>query len=296
MRCGTIPAEQIPGGIDLGATLESGQSYLWRRRQGEMYASDSPPDGVWYETVIDGAYLRVRQRNGGLEWASTADSEDRLRVLLRLDDDLHRIKADSPGHPLVERAWQAYWGMRLVQDPVFPCLISFICSTQMRVPRIQAMQRRLAATFGEPVEIDGECHHGFPDPETLATVPESRLRELSLGYRAPYVKATAEQVADRLDPAAAADLPYEAAREYLTQFTGVGPKVADCVLLFSLGFTQAVPLDTWIKRAIAAEYPDCDRGDYGATSAAIRERFGSRYAGYVQTYAFHYLRHHRPDI
>ena len=92
------------------------------------------------------------------------------------------------------------------------------------------------------------------------------------------------------DPAAARKLEYEAAREYLTQFVGVGQKVADCVLLFSLGFLEAVPLDTWIRTAIEDHYPGCEQGSYGDTSRAIREQFGGEYAGYVQTYVFHYLR------
>jgi N-glycosylase/DNA lyase len=85
-------------------------------------------------------------------------------------------------------------------------------------------------------------------------------------------------------------MAYEDAREWLTRFVGVGQKVADCVCLFSLGFLEAVPLDTWIRTAIAEHYPDCDRGNYAETSRAIRERFGGAYAGYAQTYVFHYLR------
>ncbi|HMB49334.1 MAG TPA: 8-oxoguanine DNA glycosylase, partial [Natronoarchaeum rubrum] len=85
-------------------------------------------------------------------------------------------------------------------------------------------------------------------------------------------------------------LPYEQAREELTRFVGVGDKVSDCVLLFSLGYLEAVPLDTWIKTAVEDYYPECDRGNYRDTSRAIREAFGGEYAGYVQTYVFHYLR------
>ena len=92
------------------------------------------------------------------------------------------------------------------------------------------------------------------------------------------------------DPEAAVGLGYEDARESLTRFVGVGDKVADCVLLFSLGYLEAVPLDTWIRNTIEAFYPDCDRGNYADTSRAIRETLGGEYAGYTQTYLFHYLR------
>jgi len=83
----------------------------------------------------------------------------------------------------------------------------------------------------------------------------------------------------------AANLPYEEARESLTKFVGVGDKVADCVLLFSLGFLEAVPLDTWIRTTIEEYYPDCERGNYTDTSRAIREQFGGEFR-YAQTYVF----------
>jgi N-glycosylase/DNA lyase len=162
----------------------------------------------------------------------------------------------------------------------------------MRVSRIHGMQQSLREAFGTPVEFDGRTYHAFPTPEQLAAASEDRLRELKLGYRAPYVKRTAEMVADgEADPREAAGRPYENARESLTQFVGVGEKVADCVLLFSLGYLQAVPLDTWIRTTIEEYYPDCDRGTYADTSRAIRDRLGGEFAGYTQTYIFHYLRH-----
>ena len=300
METGTIAVDDLAGPFDLQATVESGQSYCWSRLDGRMYTTDNASGGqAWYETVVpplDGvsdeqAVVRVRQVGGDIEWESTTDAVPILTHLLRLDDDLAGIYDAAPDEPLVDRALGQYRGMRLVRDPPFACLISFICSAQMRVGRIHGMQQRLAAEYGETIDVDGRTYQAFPTPEALAARTEAELRELSLGYRAPYVQRTAEMVADgEADPAVAADHEYEAAREYLTQFVGVGQKVADCVLLFSLGFLEAVPLDTWIRTAIEEYYPDCEQGGYDATSRAIRERFGGAHAGYVQTYVFHYLR------
>jgi len=300
METGTIVVDDLAGPFDLQATVESGQSYCWSRLDGRMYTTDNASGGqAWYETVVpplDGvsdeqAVVRVRQVGGDIEWESTTDAVPILTHLLRLDDDLAGIYDAAPDEPLVDRALGQYRGMRLVRDPPFACLISFICSAQMRVGRIHGMQQRLAAEYGETIDVDGRTYQAFPTPEALAARTEAELRELSLGYRAPYVQRTAEMVADgEADPAVAADHEYEAAREYLTQFVGVGQKVADCVLLFSLGFLEAVPLDTWIRTAIEEYYPDCEQGGYDATSRAIRERFGGAHAGYVQTYVFHYLR------
>jgi N-glycosylase/DNA lyase len=153
------------------------------------------------------------------------------------------------------------------------------------------MQVSLMEAFGEAVTFDGRTYHAYPTPSALAAASEADLRDLSLGYRAPYVKRSAEMVADgEAHPEDAREMDYLDAREYLTQFVGVGQKVADCVLLFSLGFLEAVPLDTWIRKTIAEYYPDCEQGNYDDTSAAIRERLGGEYAGYAQTYVFHHLR------
>jgi len=304
MERGVIDIADLDGPFDLQATVESGQSYLWNRADGETYADLHAHGGdEWYETVVspipgvvdERVPLRVGHEggvhDGMLRWESTIDAAPLLEHLFRLDDDLDAILDATPDLPLLERAYDAYEGMRLTRDPTYPCLISFICSAQMRVARIHGMQRRLRETYGDVVELDGEKYHAFPTPAQLAARTEAELRDLSLGYRAPYVQRTAEMVSSgEADPLAAADLPYEEARESLTRFVGVGDKVADCVLLFSLGFLEAVPLDTWIRTTIEEYYPDCERGGYTETSRAIRDRFGGEYAGYAQTYVFYYLR------
>ena len=304
MERGAIDGGDLAGPFDLQASRESGQSYLWNRAGGETYADLHAHGGdAWYETVVgpipgvtdERVAVRVRQEggvhDGTLHWEASTDAEPLLTHLLRLDDDLDAILDATPDLPLLERAYDAYEGMRLTRDPVFPCLVSFICSAQMRVARIHGMQRRLRETYGDAVRLGGETYRAFPTPEQLAARTEDELRDLSLGYRAPYVQRTAEMVASgEADPLGAADLPYEEARESLTRFVGVGDKVADCVLLFSLGFLEAVPLDTWIRTTVEEYYPDCDRGSYAATSRAIREQFGGEFAGYAQTYVFYHLR------
>jgi len=304
MERGAIDVADLSGPFDLQATVESGQSYLWNRADGKTYENLHAYGGdAWYETVVDPilgviderAVVRVRQdggvHDGTLHWESSVDAVPLLEHLFRLDDDLDAILDATPDLPLLERAYATYEGMRLTRDPVFPCLISFICSAQMRVARIHGMQRRLRETYGDAMTLDGEEYRAFPTPEQLASRTEAELRDLSLGYRAPYVQRTAEMIATgEANPQEAADLPYEEARESLARFMGVGDKVADCVLLFSLGFLEAVPLDTWIRTTIEEYYPDCERGNYADTSRAIRERFGGEFAGYAQTYVFYHLR------
>jgi N-glycosylase/DNA lyase len=282
----------LDGPFDLRRTLESGQSYLWWRGDGATYGSSD--EDTWYLTTTrkagDPAVVRVRQDGDSLRWESTVDAESVLRHRLGLDDDLSAVRASVPADELTEAAFDAHWGMRIVRDPPFGGLVSFICSAQMRVARIHGMQQRLREAFGTPVSFDGETYHAYPTPEQLAAASEQELRDLSLGYRAPYVRDTAEMVADGTRPGEVRGQPYEQARETLTRYVGVGQKVADCVLLFSLEYLQAVPLDTWIRQTIEEYYPECDRGNYADTSRALRERLGGEYAGYTQTYIFYHLR------
>jgi N-glycosylase/DNA lyase len=289
MERGTIPAEELAGGIDLTATLESGQAFCWRRAEGEAYRTDTP--GGWYHTVVDGDVVRVREVDSGLRWEATTDAVPLLEALLGLDADLPAIHAAAPDEPTIRDALAATPGLRVVRERPFRTLVSFICSSQMHVARNHSLQTALAETVGDTVRVDGETYHAYPTPEQLAATSEAQLRELGLGYRAPYVQRSAAMVADgTLHPEDVCGEDYEAAREALTEFVGVGPKVADCILLFSLGYHEAVPLDTWIHTAIEEHFPDCARDGYTETSRAIRERFGGDHAGYVQTAVFHHLR------
>ena len=336
METGRIDVASLSGPFDLQSTLESGQTYLWERADGDGYADSAAHGGdAWYETVLPPTpgltdlptVVRVRQLgsvdNGTLEWEAGAvpadaeadgaaeptesvDGEAILTHLLRLDDDLEAIYDATGDLELLQRAFERYPGMRLPRDPPFPCLITFICSAQMRVSRIFGMQNALREAYGTPVAVGDRTLYSYPTPEALADATEADLRDLSLGYRAPYVQRTAEMVATgEAHPADARGLPYEEARDALTEFVGVGDKVADCVALFALGYLQAIPLDTWIQTAIGDYFPDCEGGNYAETSRAIRERLGGdlpereevfgesgvdAYAGYAQTYVFHHLR------
>lgn len=301
MYSGHISPDEFDGSVDLHATLESGQTFHWRRGDGKTYGDESPARDAWYYTAFRPRHaseplaLGVREHEGGIDWQSTVpDGGELVRELLGLDDDLpaiiDRVRRAAGDDDLLRRALAATDGHRLVNDPPFVCLVSFICSSQMRVDRIHEMQVELADRFGTTVKLDGRDVHAYPTPDQLADAGEEQLKDAGLGYRASYVSRTASTVAGGdAHPADYAGIDYETARNRIQTFTGVGDKVADCVLLFSLGYTEPVPLDTWVRSAIEEHYPECASGNYADTSAAIRERWGS-YAGYAQTYVFDYLR------
>lgn len=264
--------------VDVKNTLESGQSFLWTHENDEK----------WYSAVVNGEGVRVRDApDGGVEYETTGD-ESLVRRLLGLDDPLDEIHDAITHDERVARAVDEYGGMRVVSDPFFSCVVSFIVSAQNRIPRIRKLVNEMAREWGEPVEGYG---HDFPSPETLTRVGEEPLRELGLGYRAPYVVESARLVADgAVDPNRIRRMPYAEAHDAVQELVGVGDKVGDCVLLFSLGFGDAVPLDTWMLQVVEEHYPEMNGGTYDETADAFRDRFGE-YAGYAQNYLFHYERH-----
>lgn len=278
--------------IDLVNTLESGQSFLWKREDGEIYGGTDTEEksgpGPVYSTAVDGEGLRVWEVDEGLGYETTGVSESRVRTLLGLKDSLDDIHNRIDHDDRVSRAIDEYYGMRVVRDDFFPCVTSFIISAQNRIPRIKSLVDEIAETYGE--SIDGYDVNSFPSPEKIAEVDEDELREIGLGYRAPYVIESARMIADgEVDPAEIERMDYEDAHNEVQELVGVGNKVADCVLLFSLGFHEAVPIDTWIDKTVEEYYPELSGDSYSETAENFREEFGE-YAGYAQNYLFHYIR------
>ena len=167
------------------------------------------------------------------------------------------------------------------------------------------MLSKLSIKYGEKKTLDGLDFYTFPNVEKLAFANENGLRECGLGYRAKYLQATAKKIHnEKIDLESLKSLHYLNARRKLVEFPGVGLKVADCVLLFSLEKMEAFPVDVWVKRIILNHYADqlpellvkklsshdsLTNGEYEKVNAFGRSYFG-RYAGYAQEYLFHYER------
>jgi N-glycosylase/DNA lyase len=264
---------QPSGGINLGETLRCGQSFLWR----------AEPDGAW-RGVIGGAAVRVWQRGKALV-CETSLPPEAVAAYFRLDDPLDAIYATFPDDPALREAVDAYRGMRLVRHELWEAVLSFVCATNANIPRIGGMLRAVAARFGERL---GDDLYALPRPRTLAASSEDELRALGLGYRAAYVLQAARMVdSGQFDLGALAGLDYEAAHTRLQALPGVGPKVADCICLFGLGWLQAVPVDVWMRRILSQRKPGLR--SYRAMAEFAREWLGPC-AGYAQQYLFHYER------
>ena len=176
--------------------------------------------------------------------------------------------------------------MRLLRQEPWETLISFIISSNNNIKRIRSCIENLCRTSGR--EIQPGCgYYTFPGPEALAQTTLTVLREgCNLGYRHNYVADTAREVFESphllLDIAA---LSYPDARKRLMKLPGVGPKVADCILLYSMGKLEAFPIDTWIRKIIQDNYFNGEKVSLSKMRTFARQRFGP-FAGYAQLYLF----------
>jgi N-glycosylase/DNA lyase len=266
--------------FDLAATLESGQAHRWRK------------EDQWYSGVVRGNFIKVRQTPRGMEFCCQPWPEKALVPILqsyfRLDDDLSSIYAAITQDSRVADMVARYPGLRVLRQEPWECLIAFICSANSNIPRIHQVMERMAESFGDPIAMNGEVRHAFPTPAQLAEAGEAELRRLGLGFRAPYVDKAARRVLEKgLDLDALLHLPYAQAKEKLMECPGIGPKIADCILVFSLEKMEAFPIDVWVRRALAEWYFPGEKTPSNRVLEEWAHGYFGRYGGYAQQYLFH---------
>ncbi len=264
------------GDFNLAATLSCGQVFHW----------DCAEDG-WWSGLAGGERLVLRQEAEHLVVRCGRGAT--VRRYFALDHDLPAITATFPTDDTMTAAAAFCRGLRLIRQPRWECLATFITSSMKQVAHIRQMSLALRTRYGRPVA--GSPCHAYPAAEVLAAASEAGLRACGLGYRAANLRATAAMVAGGeapLDDWAQRD--DEALRQALCGLPGVGRKVANCVMLFAFERLGAFPVDTWISRIVRQHYW---RGRARPTPRLLEmqtaRRFGP-YAGYAQQYLFHHAR------
>ncbi|MDH5460584.1 MAG: DNA repair protein, partial [Candidatus Bathyarchaeota archaeon] len=203
----------------------------------------------------------------------------------------------------IKKAVKKFEGLHILRQDPWECLISYICATYKNVPAIRQMLFNLSKKFGDKTVFNGYDFYTFPTPARLTKASVKELAECGLGYRARYVSETAKMIYEgNVDFESLRKVDYEKARQELLDFLGVGLKVADCVLLFSLGKLEAFPVDVWIKRVILKYYANhfpsefirkisakktLANSEYERLNLFGRRYFG-KYAGYAQEYLYHF--------
>lgn len=250
--------------LDLDETLDCGQAFRWKK---------IPSD---YKCTYKGAFLNdkltISQTDKGKFIFHDTDENSFISKWIPyfdLETDYTELKRCFSEDETLSKACGFAGGIRLLRQDSWECLISFIISQNNNIPRIKGIIDRLC----------GNYNGKFPNCAQLSGVTSESLAYLRSGFRAKYIADAAERTANgSTDLEKIAVMPINDARDALKQIKGVGPKVAECVLLFGMYRTEAFPIDVWIKRVLAEYYPN-----------GFPE-FAKENAGIAQQYLFHYIR------
>lgn len=268
-----IPAPDF----DLATTLDSGQAFYWKT------AGDGFVGAIGDEPVY------VEQRGAALMFAG--GSAGLVRHYFALDHPLGEICGSFPDDPPMNAARAYCRGLRILRQPRWECLASFITSSMKQVAHIRQMSEALRRRFGQERRLGDHIVHSYPPAQVLARASEADLRACALGYRAKNLLATARRVASgEADLDAWAALPDAELQRKLLGLPGVGAKVAHCVMLFAYERLQAFPIDVWIARILRDRYfPRKRKVTQRQMRDFSRDYFGA-HGGYAQQYLFHHAR------
>tara|TARA_B100001013_G_scaffold150982_1_gene89678 strand:- start:251 stop:1081 length:831 start_codon:yes stop_codon:yes gene_type:complete len=258
--------------FDLSSTIHSGQVFRFDELNGAFFLR-------FRDRIV-----RLKQNGSQLEYEGCTARF--IRDRFDLDRDLRPMRAALSRDPHLEEAIKLYPGLRIMKQDPWECLVSFICSAASNIPRIKKNIDGLCRLYGHPISLNGFQSYSFPEPGTL--VGEQKMRDAGLGYRARYLAALNDAI-DESELDSLHRLPYQEAKAKLVELPGIGEKIADCVLLFSLGFTEAFPVDVWIKRVMQEYYFSGNSVPDREIRQLAAERFG-RHPGYAQQYLYHYVR------
>ena len=297
--------------FDLVMTLNSGQVFHWEKIGGgfcgmigdrAVYVEQR---GDVLQIQMEGGVVRRHGEHQILQKVQRPtttvtmglrelDSPSVAMVVARyfaLDHPLQEIWASFPRDPVMDAARDFCRGLRIIRQPQWECLATFICSSMKQVAHIRQISRALRQRFGERKQICGREVFSFPPPDALARATERELRKCGLGYRAKNLLATAKCVAAgeaNLDSWSV--LSERQLREQLCGLPGVGMKVANCVMLFAYERIAAFPIDVWIERVLRESYFVRGRRVTPKTMAEFVANYFGAHGGYAQQYLFHHAR------
>ena len=269
-------------------TLNSGQVFHWKKcSDGFVGLIGDFPVSV----VQAGEVLRVSGSSAQLECKMHSSLEAVVSNYFALDHPLADICASFPNDPEMNAARSYCQGLRIIRQPKWECLATFICSSMKQVAHIRQISHKLRKRFGEPRKVADQIVYTFPSAERVAATSENELGQCGLGYRAKNLLATARQIASgalSLESLTQSSDPELHAS--LCELPGVGAKVANCVMLFAYERLGAFPIDVWIERVLREKYfPRARKLNAARMQTFTREYFGA-HGGYAQQYLFHHAR------
>lgn len=239
-----ITALDCSDGIDISLTLDCGQCFRWSENA----------DGSWH-AVVQGKKVDVYTENKNLYiCGETKEDAEFWQNYFDLKRDYTLICEKLKTDKWLRKAIEAYPGIRILKQDPWETLCSFIISQNNNIPRIKGIIERLCISFGEDL---GGGDFSFPSADRLAVLSEQKLAPIRSGFRAKYILDAAKRVAGgEINLEEVAAMPMDEARAELQKIKGVGPKVAECALLYGFGKAEAFPVDVWVKRIMQELYPE----------------------------------------
>lgn len=262
--------------------FECGQCFRWHKQEDESYTGVAKGKVINVAKVDDKIYLN----NTTLE-----DFNDIWYNYFDLGTNYTEIKNTLKNmDEYLDKACDFGYGIRILKQDGWEMLISFIISSNNRIPMIQKAIENLSRKFGKYIgEYEGKEYYAFPTPQELNKASQEEIRACQTGFRDKYIKSTTESVIENNeDILGYTNLSTDECIKELTKFNGVGPKVADCIALFGMTKIDTFPVDVWVKRVMQEFYVEEDMSLPKIRKYAV-EKFGDL-AGYAQQYLFYYAR------
>jgi N-glycosylase/DNA lyase len=262
--------------INVENSINSGQVFLWRKN-----------GNYWYG--INGQDILKISNSGSIRSYQNIKTD-----FFRKRDNIEKIIKSISKDSITKKAVKQYAGLRILEQDPFQCLISFIISSNSNIQKIKSSLEKISKKFGVKVKFDNQEFFLFPKPEKLANASINEIKSCGVGYRARFIKEAANRtVLEKINFEYLKKSNYQNAKDEICLIPGVGNKVADCVLLFSLNKLESFPLDRWMIRILEKYYSDkfqletktITEKQYGILHEKIVNHFGP-YAGYSQQFLF----------
>jgi len=262
--------------IDIDNSINSGQVFLWKK------------DGTdWYG--INGQDILKINKNGVIKSIRNSKTD-----FFRKNDNIQEIIKSISKDKTVKKAVKEYEGLRIFKQDPFQCMISFIISSNSNIQKIKSSLEKITRKFGTKVKIEGKEFFVFPKPERICNASINEIKACGVGYRSSFVKEAAKMVVSKkINFEHLEKCDYYEAKKNICSVPGVGNKVADCIMLFSLNKLEAFPLDTWMIKILEKYYSKefkietktITQKQYELLHEKIVNYFGP-YCGYAQQFLF----------
>lgn len=276
--------------FNIKQTFECGQCFRWEKQNDNDFIGVAL--GKVIEVEQDGDTVIIHN-------SSKEDFENLWIKYFDLERDYSNIKDELSYDELLKQAMEFGYGIRLLDQDPFELVISFIISARNSIPVISKTIKKICEKFGTPIEYKGKIYYTFPTPEELSKASLEDIQSTGASFRSKYIVDTVSKIAnstpgDPYDLKMIKSLDDNECHKALQEFMGVGAKVADCIMLFSMNKYSAFPVDVWVKRAMQHFYlaPDVSLPKIRIFG---RDKFG-KLSGFAQQYLFYYARENKISV